>query len=349
MWWWVALATAACGDEPAAATSWLVYEGGSFSMGIPAGAENIPAADPARTVTVGPFALATTEGRVSDYDACVAAGRCAERPTREECHRAPDMPANCVSYRQATSFCQWQGGRLPTEAEWAFAARGPEARLYPWGDASWETRDIGDPFTDHPVGSCPSLSTPEGLHDMAGNVREWTSDGGNGAHVTRSLSCAGIACLAYNRFPGEADDNQHHYNGVRCAREAVATEGERVAVRPQIERPAGPREVHWAMLGDGVHPEPTRQPFPRMPRIVCMVDTVISPEGRATPSSAERGQHYGSECPVALREPAMAAVRAHTFEPSEHGVKTSLPVWFGEPDNPWTDELRQKLPEAAPK
>jgi hypothetical protein len=256
------------------------------------------------------------------------------------------MPANCLSFRQAVLFCGWMGGRLPTEAEWEFAARGPEARLYPWGD-SRDSVDLGS-IHDHPVGSCPSTSTPEGLHDMAGNVREWTSDGGNGSHVTRSMACLGVACLAYNRFPGESDDNTLHYNGVRCANSPDAVQAKLVPARPQVVRPPGPREVHWGMFGDGVHPEPLEPPFAALPRIVCMVETTIAPDGRPTPTSAERGQRYGTTCPKALQSHAMQAVAAQRFHETEHGIRTSLPVWFGEPSNPWTDALRKLLPEAAP-
>ena len=124
------------------------------------------------------FCLDRTEVTLGAYKACVAAGACspsgAERVTCTASSRVrDDHPVNCVDYDQATRFCAFRGERLPTEAEWEYAASGGDARRYSWGDeppddrACWKTH-----------GTCKVSSFAAGafgLYDMTGNVWEWTS------------------------------------------------------------------------------------------------------------------------------------------------------------------------------
>lgn len=87
-------------------------------------------------------------------------------------------PATETTWAGALAYCGWRGGRLPTEVEWEAAARGTQARTFPWGDAmpTPELAVIGLPSgTTVPVGSRPRGATPEGLLDMAGSLLEWTS------------------------------------------------------------------------------------------------------------------------------------------------------------------------------
>jgi len=187
---------------------------GSFRMGTNGGkAEEQPIHD----VTVDAFWIDRTEVTNAQFDAFARAtslittaeregqgyvysvdswqplkGADRHHPLGSGSAAAPDHPVVLVTWEEANAFCAWAGGRLPTEAEWEFAARGPESLPFPWGmarDASlFNSCDVNCPyeFRDNtvddgyaytaPVGSYPGGASWAGALDMVGNVWEWVND-----------------------------------------------------------------------------------------------------------------------------------------------------------------------------
>ncbi|MCK6577431.1 MAG: formylglycine-generating enzyme family protein [Anaerolineae bacterium] len=144
-----------------------------------------------------PFWIDQTEVTRAQYQRCVEAGGCEQTPESDFSTDA-DQPVNRVSWFQAQTYCAWRGGSLPTEAEWEYAARGPERWIFPWGSAfdgslanhcdgrcseeRWasglhyvnEENDDGYGGTS-PAGAYPGGASWVGALDMSGSFREWTS------------------------------------------------------------------------------------------------------------------------------------------------------------------------------
>ncbi len=130
------------------------------------------------------FALHETEVTEGQYADCVSASECTVPGTDTDCNwevsGRSDHPINCVNYSQAVVYCAWAGKRLPTRHEWEYAARYPDARMYPWGNstsgyATKTNTNSGDSYTTTaPVGSLTDGNSALGLKDMSGNVYEWT-------------------------------------------------------------------------------------------------------------------------------------------------------------------------------
>jgi formylglycine-generating enzyme required for sulfatase activity/uncharacterized caspase-like protein len=203
----VRFSTAAWGLPADGLWGFVEIPAGVFRMG--SDSKTDPEADtnelPQHVVTLPDYFIGKYEVTVGQYKACVKDGGCAPRDGRA-LDGADDFPVRWVSWREAVAYCDWLDGKLrqspetptaladalagrrdgrswritlPSEPEWERAARGTEARIYPWGNAApdassanYDATGKGDVVA---VGSFPAGRTPEGLYDLAGNVSEWTS------------------------------------------------------------------------------------------------------------------------------------------------------------------------------
>lgn len=251
----------AAGSASAGPAELVDLPGGRFVMGDPEGEPD----EAPREVEVAPFRLMRFEVTNRQFGAFVVAtghvtdperkgfgwvwpGRWARSTGADWRHPfGPDStiesalnhPVVQVSQRDAAAFCAHHGWRLPSEAEWEFAARGHDGRRYPWGDtapaqgaalANFGTvaccaADRSDGFErTAPVGSFPAGASPFGLQDMAGNVWEWTAS----AHPTRpewvALRGGGWGnnpyCLRTSYRHGNPPDIGLDMVGFRCAADA---------------------------------------------------------------------------------------------------------------------------------
>jgi formylglycine-generating enzyme required for sulfatase activity len=170
---------------------------GSFQMGNDPEADD-GAADGGEQSFTEPFWIGRTEVTNAQYMQCVRAGACDEPDDYGVDFNGPDQPVVGVSWFKARQFAEWLSiagelfCALPTEAEWEYAARGPEAWFYPWGnefdnarlndcDSNCDDNSRDPAFDDgyavtSPVGSySPAGDSWVGAADMAGNASEWTA------------------------------------------------------------------------------------------------------------------------------------------------------------------------------
>ena len=166
---------------PAAEADMIAIPAGEFTMGSDHEVERPP-----HSVFVGAFEIDKLEAANEQFERFVRetgyvtdAEKAGETSWRYYAKDKPQHPVVKVTWNDANAFCQWAGKRLPSEAEWEKAARGADARSYPWGN-QWDAaranaKEAGNRGTTA-VGSFPAGASPYGVLDMAGNVSEWTSD-----------------------------------------------------------------------------------------------------------------------------------------------------------------------------
>ena len=126
---------------------------------------------PAHRVTVAPFRLGRTQVTNAEYDRfCKATSR-----ERHAVYGGPTHPVTSVNWFDAVAYCHWAAVRLPTEAEWEFAARGGvEGMLYPWGNELPKLAPDRWQHGPEPVGQ--GAPNGYGLFDVCSNVHEWCHD-----------------------------------------------------------------------------------------------------------------------------------------------------------------------------
>jgi formylglycine-generating enzyme required for sulfatase activity len=150
---------------------------GTFNMGSNGGDAD---EQPVHAAFVKAMVMDATEVTVQEYEQCYHNGPCSPPGTGGQCNwgraERANHPVNCVDMRQGQTYCEWKKKRLPTEEEWEFAAVGTDDRVYPWGNEApndellcWGRRN-----GTCAVGSRPKGVSPFGIHDLAGNVTEWT-------------------------------------------------------------------------------------------------------------------------------------------------------------------------------
>jgi formylglycine-generating enzyme required for sulfatase activity len=163
----------------------VLVPAGTFLMGT----DSFRSSRPVHEVTISrPFLIDRFEVSAGRFRACVEADLCRETiGSGAECNYPNerwDLPLNCIPWVWAQRFCERYGGRLPTEAEWEYAARGTDERIYPWGndeptcERAWyfDCEPNYDFFIPSTIGSHPAGASHFGVEDLAGNVWEWVAD-----------------------------------------------------------------------------------------------------------------------------------------------------------------------------
>jgi formylglycine-generating enzyme required for sulfatase activity len=167
--------------HPAVEAAMITIPAGEFTMG-----SDVEDERPPHLVFVDAFEMDKLEVTNQEFERFVQetgyvtdAEKAGDTSWRYYAKDKPQHPVVKVSWNDAVAYCGWAGKRLPTEAEWEKAARGTDARSYPWGNqwdaAKANAKEAGIRGTTA-VGGFPAGASPYGVMDMAGNVAEWTTD-----------------------------------------------------------------------------------------------------------------------------------------------------------------------------
>jgi formylglycine-generating enzyme required for sulfatase activity len=216
----------------------IFLPGGSFKMGRDGGAE---VERPAHIVEIKPFFIDRNEVTNEEYQRFVSATN-RRAPSHWVGGKIPGgqmkFPVVNVSWRDATAYARWSKKRLPTEAEWEFAARGTDGRVYPWGK-EWkpDLANAGQGKKGRVVetGRYALGASPFGALDMCGNVWEWTASDFKdypGHKIHSPLADAGLKVIRGGAYDVDvknvtttyrgavSPDRAYDNTGFRCARDA---------------------------------------------------------------------------------------------------------------------------------
>ncbi|HXK17941.1 MAG TPA: SUMF1/EgtB/PvdO family nonheme iron enzyme [Polyangiaceae bacterium] len=169
---------------------------------------------------VAPFRLDVAEVTLERFRACAS---CAPRAGE------PGQPVTQLTGAEAEAFCNAQHGRLPTAAEWVWAAAGPGARRFAWGNSGLVCRRAAFGLVNGPcadagllggmpelVGSRPDGTSPDGVLDLGGNVAEWTREP-SGGYSARGGSFRSTSAAELKSWAALPDREKALYIGFRCA------------------------------------------------------------------------------------------------------------------------------------
>jgi hypothetical protein len=314
-------------------------------------------ADGSEVVEVGPLCLDEYEVNAAAYADCVRRGACQETGLR--CGKAATYgqpakashPVNCVSWEDADRFCRANGKRLPTEGEWEWAARGRlRALAYPWGSAPpadracWDgpgsTLGKGGRNETCPGGAFPAGDSPDGFHDLGGNVREWTSSRVGRDRVVRGGSWGdSLAEFLAAGFRGmNKADERFELTGFRCA-----------------SSPGAPGDTAAEARAEGPPPTVAAPPPARTAaREIPLPPPPLTRESRPSRAAGPGPSRPADPRPVSTTAPGAAAPREHDEGGEEGTVVAPLeadlppPVAVAAPRPAPAPAVRTDPPRPAP-
>jgi formylglycine-generating enzyme required for sulfatase activity len=196
---------------------------GSFLMGSDSGQD---VERPVHRVALDAFSLAETQVTVAEYAEFLAATKIPPPPTwNDHKFNRPDHPVTAVSWFDAVAYCDWLSQltgdryRLPTEAEWEYAARGSlEGSLFPWGDDAPTSRpNYSERWHNGPEPVRQSPPNAFGLYEMCENVHEWCSDWFDPYYYAVSSARNPRGPESGNRKSSRGGSWRHHVKISRCS------------------------------------------------------------------------------------------------------------------------------------